>query len=374
MFDIPANIQQEAKVDEQAAALTNLAARFVFQAKQVYHGANITNASPLYAQLSLKIAEDHDLLALNLNAYKGQPIPNLFLSAVHDLLLRGIDHPLRAFFPSLTDSPLSPEDAYPHFRTFCLQHAEEIQAMVDTRRVQTNEVQRCSSLLPAFETVYQRGGGKPLALIEIGPSAGLLMRWDTYGYDYGIGGRAGNVNSPVQLRSEIRGEKLPPIPAILPPVAYRIGIDLYPVDVRDSDAARWLRALIWPEHTDRAHLLIPAIQAAQVDPPHMIAGDALALLPGLLAELPAGTMTCVYHSFAVHQFSRADQERLGNVLLTASYGRTIYRISLEWWAGQPGPKLELETYQDGLAQGELLANCESHGRWIEWVKNADAVS
>ncbi len=357
-------------MDERAAALNNLAQRFTFQAKQVYHGANITNASPLYAQLSLKIALDEDLLALNLNAYKGQPIPNLFLSAVHDLLLRGIDHPLRAFFPSLTDIPLPPEEAYPDFRAFCLEHADEIRMMVDTRRVQTNEVQRCRSLLPAFETVYQRGGGKPLALIEIGPSAGLLMRWDTYSYDYGIGGRAGNADSPVQLRSEVRGEKRPPIPAVLPAVAYRIGVDLYPVDVRDPDAARWLRALIWPEHADRARLLIPAIQAAQANPPHLIAGDALALLPGLLAELPAGTTTCIYHSFAVHQFSREDQERLGSVLLTASQGRTIYRISLEWWAGQPGPKLELETYRDGLALGELLATCESHGRWIEWVKDA----
>lgn len=46
-------------------------------------------SSPLYQQLSLKIAQDDELLALASHARRGQPVPNLLFGAVHYLLLKG---------------------------------------------------------------------------------------------------------------------------------------------------------------------------------------------------------------------------------------------------------------------------------------------
>ncbi len=43
--------------------------------------------------------------------------------------------------------------------------------------MQTNEVQRSWALLPAFLTVAD---GRPLDLLELGPSAGLNLLWDRY--------------------------------------------------------------------------------------------------------------------------------------------------------------------------------------------------
>jgi hypothetical protein len=226
-----------------------LARRFAGFAQRECH------ASPLYEQLALGIADDPQLLAIATQARQDQPTPNLFLAAVHFLLLQGLPHPLAAFYPSLSPTTPSAEDPYPSFHAFCLEHAEAIRSLIGTRLVQTNEVQRCACLLPAFTHVAARTGGRPLALVEIGASAGLNLLWDRYGYDYGDERRCGDANSPVQLACSIHGGLHPPLPAALPTVATRVGLDLHPLDVRDPDAALWLRALVWPDEVGRAELL-----------------------------------------------------------------------------------------------------------------------
>lgn len=161
--------------------LDDLAQRFAFHTS-IYRGATPGNASPLYAHLSGYVATDEDILQLLLNADRSTQVSNLLFGAVHYLLLRGEKHPLEAFYASLTALPEAPQDASPAFREFCLQHARDIELLVTTRKVQTNEVQRCTCLLPAFSLVYQRMQRTPLALVEIGSSAGLHLLWDRYRY------------------------------------------------------------------------------------------------------------------------------------------------------------------------------------------------
>ena len=103
------------------------------------------NSSPLYARLSWGIAADAAMLALAAYVRPGQPVPNLFLAAVHFLLLKGTQHPLLAFYPSVCGASLSGttcrrEDPYPVFRSFCLRYSGEIRNLVSTRLVQTNFV------------------------------------------------------------------------------------------------------------------------------------------------------------------------------------------------------------------------------------------
>ena len=149
-------------------------------------------ASPLYERLALGVADDEGLLALAAQARPEQPAPNVLFASVHLLLLSGVRDDLAAFYPSITDPASARGDPFPHFRRFCHEHADAIAEVLRERRVQTNVVERCGLLLPAFGIIARRSGGKPLALVEVGASAGLNLLWDRYSFDYGggVGGAA----------------------------------------------------------------------------------------------------------------------------------------------------------------------------------------
>jgi hypothetical protein len=323
-------------------------------------------ASPLYGRLAVGIAGDADLLAIAAAA-QARPVPNLFLAAVHFLLLQGADPALAAFYPDLvgdSDAPAS-GDPFPLFRAFCLDHTSAISALVVNRRVQTNEVRRCACLLPAFTIAARLLGDQPLALIEIGASAGLNLLWDHYHYDYGAGGQCGDPAALVRLACELRGDRLPLLPAPMPVIATRVGLDLNPIDARDRDAALWLRALIWPEQRDRAALLAQAINVAQQHPPPLLAGDAIALLPEVLANVPADAALCIYHSFTLNQFPSAARERLATLVAECAAQRNLALIAIEW--REPYPSVDLSLFENGARADMRLAHCDAHGGWIEWL-------
>ncbi len=327
---------------------------------------DFTGVSPLYARLAEGIAADPDLLALAAQAPRGQPLSLMFLGAVHYLIRQRPDHPLAPFYPDLADGTVAAGDPFPAFRAFCLDQRGALLDLLATRRVQTNEVQRCACLLPAFGLVADRGGGQPLALVEVGASAGLNLLWDRYGYRYSDGTTVGDPAAPVQLACTLRGEHRPPLPSTFPAVASRVGLDLNPVDLRDEDAVRWLRALIWPEQKDRAALLEQASAAVQADPPLLLAGDALDLLPDVFAAIPLDTTLCVWHSYTLNQFPQEARDAFVALLTAESARRTVYHI---WMEGFPGdrPHIRLFSYQGGERTEELLAYCSPHGYWLEWL-------
>ena len=122
---------------------------------------------------------------------------------------------LASYYPSVTPDP-APIDArlYPAFRDFCLRNAGAIRPLVASRLVQTNEAGRSACLLPGYAEVSRREGGRPLALIDFGCSAGLNLLFDRFGYEYAPAAPArqairwGDTSSPVQLRCELRGEEV----------------------------------------------------------------------------------------------------------------------------------------------------------------------
>ncbi|HEU5200301.1 MAG TPA: DUF2332 domain-containing protein [Ktedonobacterales bacterium] len=322
--------------------------------------------SPLYARLCRNIAADPEVLALVATAQPDQPTPNLLLAAVQYLLLKGVEHPLAAFYPGIAGSPDKTNDPYPAFHAFCLEHAEALRPLLATRLVQTNEVSRCACLLPAFGVVAQQAKGESLSLIEIGASAGLNLLWDRYSYDYGDGRFYGAVNSPMRLRCALQGTKTPPFLSPLPSIAFRVGLDLNPIDIHNADEVLWLRALIWPEHHERVIRLQQALEIARKKQPLLLAGDALALLPDIIAEVPSDTTLCIFHSFTLNQFSPEQREQLASLLQGVSAQRTIFRISLERLRGDRYPRLEVITYVKGAKTVQSLAYCAPHGSWVEW--------
>jgi hypothetical protein len=356
--------------------------------------------SPLYERLARGVADDPDLLDLAAETPEGRSPAHLLLAAVHSLLLTGRDHQLADYYPTVTDDPRDPDDqTFEAFREFVLSNADDVLDLVTTRRTQTNSVRRCAALYPAFEAVSRRasresasdgrGGGsassderEPLALVEVGPSAGLNLHWDRYGYDYGEAGRCGDLDSPVRIESAVRAGN-PLLPDDPPPVASRVGVDVNPLDVTDRDDARWLKALIWPDHADRHRLLDAAVEVARHGearsasktranagrerPPDVREGDALDLLPDVVAEIPDDRPVCLFDTQVRYQLDEADRERFESLVAELAADRELYSLSGDRSADEYDQGIELTLRTPGADEGTgRLGVYEQHGAWIAW--------
>ncbi|HWA92945.1 MAG TPA: DUF2332 domain-containing protein [Rhizomicrobium sp.] len=310
--------------------------------------------SPLYARLAEGIGGDDDLKTLASRARAGQPHANLLLGAVHFLLLRGAEHPLRNFYPDLGGTEEG--DAFPAFKDFVDSHRGAVTTLIETRVTNTNEVGRSAVLHAGFRKL-----NGPLALIEIGPSAGLNLIWDRYGVNYGSCAIA--PEAPLVIDCALRGDKLPPHGAA-PTVASRVGLELNPVDLDDPDDRDWLRALMWPDQLPRLHRLERAIDLFEEVHPPIRHGDALALLPEALAEAPRDATVCVYHTIVTYQFGAAMREALDDMLVVAGLRRPIHRLAFEFDGTEC--VLALIRYEDGVREETKLAHAP-HGTWLEWL-------
>jgi hypothetical protein len=339
-----------------------LAARFSRFAER-----EATGACPLYERLARAIAGDADLLRLAASARAGQPVPNLFLAAVHCLVLQGRAPALAPFYAG--DGPPPSGDPGPALRATCLEHCDELRRLLATRLVQTNEVRRSACLFPAFALVARQAADRPLALVEVGASAGLNLVWDRYAYDYGDGRLYGATGSPVRIRSVVRGARPPGLAAGTPPIADRVGLDLEPLDLGDPAARLWLQALVWPGEGDRAALLDQAVRLVAPAPPRILAGDALVRLPDVLREIDSGSAVCVFHTHTANQLTPGQRARLDELLRAEARRRLLFRLSLEWLDG-PAPRLHRACLDAGGCTDRLLAYCGPHGEWLEWRDGA----
>jgi hypothetical protein len=353
------------------ALLEALAQRFVRFADQEC-GAY----APLYERLARGIAGDLDLLTIAAHTRSGQQAPLLLLAAVHYLLLGGVGHALGAFYPSVTPHvAVPPGDPMPAFRAFCRDYRDALLDLVSTGLVQTNEPRRCTVLLPAFATVARLAGGRSLALIEVGASAGLNLLFDRYGYDYGVGRLVGEPSAPVRFTCALRGSGLPPLHTGLPQVTTRVGIDLHPIQANDPQATRWLRALVWPEHPERATRLQQVLAVAQREPPTLLAGDALTVLPQTVATAPADAALCVFHIATLAHFPPEARERFRALIADLARQRDLFWLSSEGIGLGERRRFEyvtiLTAFQHGRQVERRLAYNHQHGVWLEWLDSGD---
>jgi hypothetical protein len=273
--------------------------------------------SPTYAALARAVAADERLLALLDTVPERCRQPNLLFGA-----LRWYDAPLT------TD--------------WAVGHWPEVRAVLTTRRTQTNEPTRCALLLPALATLPE-----PLAIVEVGASAGLCLLYDRWAYDYD-GVRVGD--GPVTLRCAVSGGV--PIPDRVPQIAWRAGLDLNPLDPRDPDTRRWLECLVWPEHDDRREVLRGALAVAAQDPPRIVQGDLLRDLSALLDEVPAGLTTVVTHTAVLAYVDDAT----GAAFADLCRERGVHRLGGEGYGSDFVISLD----------GTPLARGHPHGRRLAW--------
>ena len=272
--------------------------------------------SPLYKRLALDVADDPDLLAMLAGAGREQRRPTLFFAAVHDVVLAG---------------GLSYPASGAALRAFCTAHRAAVLSRIDSRHTQTNEIARCAQFLPALGVIAAQAG-RPLGLIELGASAGLNLLLDRFRYRYVLpDGTVVEVGDPfagVVAECAIRGD-VPPIPHEIPPIGARVGIDLVPVDVRDLEQVRWLRACVWPEHIARRQRLDAAIRLAQTEMPEVIAGDAAERLAEAADRIPRQQALVVFHSSTLPYFSDADHARLRAAMRALAEEREVFWLFSE---------------------------------------------
>lgn len=328
------------------------------------------NDAPLYLDIVTGIGRDDDLKELASHVKPGQPMANIILAAVHFLLLRGADHPLRTFYPNLNGGVRRDGHAFPLFKDFVNAHRGEVDALIRKGVTNTNEVARSSSLHAGFRAVEEETG-EPLSLIEIGPSAGLNTIWDRYRVRYTRGEEAfyaGPEDAALTIDCELRGEKNPPFgPA--PKVASRIGLELNPVDPDDPYWRDWLKALVWPDQIARFARLQKAIDIFREEKVEIRTGNALDLLPDALACIPEDLPVCVYHTYVTYQFSHEMREALDNILAAAGLRHPIWRLAMEAEPkdGEWTNWLTLSCYRDGMIESRKLAKTHPHGAWLEWL-------
>jgi hypothetical protein len=302
--------------------------------------------SPLYARLLRELADDPRVGEIIESPPRWDAGLRL-LGGLHQLVLTG-----RASWDRVGDALVDERDFLRRF--------------VAEQRVQTNEVQRCWALLPCFLEAARRLEASTVDLIELGTSAGLLLFWDRYRYLYEAG-EWGPEDAPLELSAEERGR----VPAELLrrnlAVRERIGLDLEPVDVTEEEGALLLRSFVWADRTERIERLDRAIGALRSDPPRIVRGDFVELLPGLLEERRPDALTIVLQIAAAGNLDEEGWERLHSGLEEGGRRGPLAYV----FAGRPEPSshqywgLWLTTWPGG--ERTQLALADFHGAWLDWL-------
>lgn len=285
-------------------------------------------------------------------------LPLRLLAALHYLALDG-----RA--PGLARAYAGEGEVWPAFREALARESEWIVRFLREQGMQTNEVQRCFGLLPAF-LLAAGETGRALDLIELGPSAGFNLLWDRYAYRYG-NERWGAEDAPLELSGELRAPLTRGLLAIRPIVRKRLGIDLNPIDVNSERGARLLRSFIWPDQTERLERLERAIEVVCADPPKIRRGNYLELLEPLLNAHSDDALTVVYQTASLSHLPSGQRRAVEEILARAGERGPLAFISGEHPPNDPADYWQLRFQLWPGGEPRILARFDYHGRWLEWL-------
>jgi len=235
-----------------------------------------------------------------------------------------------------------------------------------THRTQTNEPGRCATLLRLLASLPQ-----PLALVEVGASAGLCLYPDRYGYRYTTSlGEHRLGDREIVLHCAVSGPV--PLPGRLPEVVWRAGLDLNPLQANCDEDRRWLASLVWPEQIDRAERLDRALDLVADDPPRLHAGDLLVDLPGLLADAPSDATLVVFHSAVLAYLDQKQRSRFTDVMRAVKRTRDVHWVSNEAPGIISGADLSPRPHgRFSLAHNRVpVAVTGPHGHSLAWLPDS----
>ena len=283
-------------------------------------------------------------------------MPLRLFAAVHYLVLTG-------------EAPDALSGRFEDFAAVLARHEDALRARIETHGVQTNEVQRCTMLLPTLLAASAETG-LPLELVELGPSAGLNLLVDRYRYRY-ANGTFGPADAPVELAVDEHGGRVPL--SLLDRelvVRRRRGIDLAPIDATTPEGYLLLRSFVWPGLDERIARLDAAVETLRrmPEPPELIQGDYTTILPTVLADRPADALTVVFETFSVVYLPEDVARELGEELeAAAADGRPLAWASVRRWDTTAGGdavfELELRVWP---GPARVAARVDPHGNGIDW--------
>jgi hypothetical protein len=313
-----------------------LAERYAAFAAKEAHGV-----SEVYERLALAVAASPELLEFLVSLPPERTQPNLFFAAARHL--HGVPHDIDELIEIVR------------------RDREGVRAVMLSRTTQTNEPARCAVLLPILAQLPQ-----PLALLEVGASAGLCLLPDRYGYDYGdVRLEPATATAPV-FRCRISGAV--PLPAAVPQIVWRRGLDLNPVDLcSDADVA-WQETLVWPGQEERAQRLRQAIALAREDPPLVVKGDLVTDLTPLIDEAPREATLVVFHTAVLAYVSPPGRARFADMIRNAPCV----------WLSNEAPEVFSDLAKSASMPGRFLlmrdgvpfAWAGPHGQSIDWFGTA----
>ncbi|MFS0733591.1 DUF2332 domain-containing protein [Microbacterium sp. 1P10UB] len=208
---------------------------------------------------------------------------------------------------------------------------DDVIAIATERSVQTNEPNRCATLLP----VLSRLDG-PVALLETGTAAGLCLFPDHYSVDYAAPSGPRRVDphggaTSFALACEVDADAS--VPERMPDVVWRRGIDLDPIDATDDDAIAWLANLVWPgpDHDARVERLRGAAAIVGAAPPRIEPGDIIDLVTPVAAEAPREATLVIFHSAVLLYLDAEARRRFADTVmgLSARLDRPVLWLSNE---------------------------------------------
>ncbi|GAA4887969.1 hypothetical protein GCM10025789_00160 [Tessaracoccus lubricantis] len=306
--------------------------------------------SPTWEALSRWIARTPEVHS-RLDDLPGQARqPNRFLAALR--FLGGPTEPGAAFVAWLDDN------------------WAEVERIVLSRTTQTNEPGRCAVVAPVLASLPQ-----PIALVELGASAGLCLLPDRYAYSHDGDPIRSAAAAPDAPEFPCRVTGAPPGDPRELTVAARAGVDLNPLDPTDPDTRRWLRALVWPGEEDREERLAAALHVAAEVRPRITRADLTqdpatvisAAVDTVRQQAPSATPVIVHSAFLAY-LSRDDRQ----AVVDAIRGSGAHWVSMEGPRVVPGldpsslgPMPEAASFLIAL-DGEPLGWAQAHGRSVHW--------
>ncbi len=325
--------------------------------------------SPFTAHLMTVLADDIERGGPSLAVvgdFTGDPIaaalPLRFAAGLATLVQTGQEEDLEAFYPPNHKNYKSPN--FIRIATNVIERHHGFLNAFTKLAVQTNEVARSACLLGGFLEI-SRATSMPLALLELGASAGLNLAWDQYHYRLGTA-PWGPDTAAVQLKPEWSGG-LPSLTET-PRIVSRQGCDLRPIDLADPGFQRQAEAYIWPDQPER---LCRFRQAADVIRHLGIVvdkQDAGTWLAQKLQERADTTARVIFHSI-FWQYLPEDTKAEITDLITVAGQKATSASPVAWLRMEPEgaiglPFIDLTLWPGG--QTFRLGQCHPHGRFVTW--------
>src|SRR5512138_2281934 len=252
--------------------------------------------------------------------------PLLLLAALrHDVLAEGEPHALWPAFGPEADEDAVDADA---LRAALAGGRDRVYDALARRSVQTNETTRAVAWLWPAALAGASAGGRPIAIADVGASAGLNLVADALPPIW-----TDEAGAAIEVARGVHAVS-------------RLGLDPEPLDALAEEDARWLRACVWPGEREREARLLAALdafRAARIRP------DAPVLVPIAAANVPArlDLLSATARGALVLAFQTVMRDYLD------PSDRAEYEAGMRAWLGThaPGQALWVELEAAAVADG-----------------------